>query len=130
MIKLTLLILEKKYSIPSELSSIYLYPTTPLEIVKIIKSLNVTNSVGYDEISTKVLKLSAENLAPVISYLINLSFVTGTFPDKLKVTIIKPLYKQKGVKELPENYRPIALIPTVSKVFEKAIHIRISKYFA
>ncbi|KAI5651508.1 reverse transcriptase (RNA-dependent DNA polymerase) domain-containing protein [Phthorimaea operculella] len=63
-----------------------------------------TNSVGYDAISTK-----------------------GVYPDKLKHSVIKPLFK-KGDKELCSNYRPIALIPVISKIFERVIYNNIYSF--
>lgn len=53
---------------------------------------------------------------------------SGTFPDKLKLSIVKPLYK-KGDKDLIENYRPITLIPVLSKVFEKILHEKLMCFF-
>ncbi|XP_052753933.1 uncharacterized protein LOC128201317 [Galleria mellonella] len=105
-------------------NSMFLSPTTCDEIYKIIISLNNTESVRYDEFPTKLLKTCAHIISPILSYLINLSFIEGTFPDLLKISVIKPIYK-KYDKQLVDNYRPISLIPIIAKVFEKAIYTRI-----
>jgi exonuclease III len=102
-------------------NSVFLNPTTPQYIHKIIKSLKNTNSVGYDGLSTIVIKHCSEQLMTPLSHIINLSIAQGVFPDDLKVTILKPLYK-KGDREACDNYRPIALIPVVSKIFERVIY--------
>lgn len=108
-------------------SSMFLYPTDEIEISKIVASLRNTNAVGYDGVSTNVIKSAKNDIAPILSYLVNLSFVQGIFPDKLKIASLKPIYK-KDDKERVQNYRPIALIPILSKIFEKAMHIRIMNF--
>ena len=62
-----------------------------------------------------------------MSDLINLSFLTSTFADKLKIAKVKPLYKSGKTSE-PINYRPISILPSFSKVFENAAAVRLKKY--
>jgi hypothetical protein len=66
-------------------------------------------------------------LVSILTYLINLSFSSGTFPKLLKKSIVKPVYK-KGAKTDITNYRPITLIPILSKVFEKCMYKRLLNY--
>lgn len=56
-----------------------------------------------------------------MSHLINISLLDGVFPDKLKMSIVKPLHKQDSSFNLT-NYRPITLISMFSKVYEKVMH--------
>ena len=65
---------------------------------------------------------------PVLTRLINKSFCSGVFPDCLKKATIIPLYK-KGDKFKMENYRPISLLPYLSKIFEKCLYARIYNFF-
>lgn len=101
-----------------------LYLTEPCEVLEIINTLNNTNAVGYDEIPVSLLKYCGDILAEPITHIINKSFQTGTFPERLKFTLIKPIYKN-GEKTDFNNYRPIALVSNLSKIFEKIIHKRI-----
>lgn len=102
-------------------NSLFMKPTTAHDIYLIIKSLKNTNSTGYDDISTKVVKYVAATTAPVLSYLVNLSIETGVYPKKLKKTIVTPIFK-KDDREIMDFYRPIALIPIYSKIYEKCIY--------
>ncbi|XP_063381206.1 uncharacterized protein LOC134667714 [Cydia fagiglandana] len=118
----------RKDNIKFNSSTIYLKPTDQFEITKVIKSLRNSKSCGYDELMTSVIKENAEVLALPLSHLINLSMMQGTFPDKLKISIIKPVFK-KGDKRHSDNYRPIALIPIISKVFERVMYSRMLNFF-
>ena len=62
------------------------------------------------------------------TFLVNQSFATGVFPEKLKLAKIIPVYK-KNDKFLIENYRPISILPSISKVFEFAVHQQLYPYF-
>jgi CheY-specific phosphatase CheX len=104
-------------------NSIFLMPFSDHEVLKVITTLNNTHAEGFDEISTKVIKECKFELVTVLTYLINLSLQTGNFPEKLKISIVKPVYK-KGEKTDIVNYRPITLVPILSKIFEKAMHKR------
>ena len=97
------------------------------EISKIVESLNSKNSCGYNEIPVKIVKLSAPFIISPLTYICNKSFLTGTFPDRLKYALIQPVHK-KGNKHLITNYRPISLLMTFSKIFEKLIFKRLHKH--
>ncbi len=61
------------------------------------------------------------------THVINLMMSTSTFPDRLKLSEVKPLFK-KGEKINPSNYRPISLLTSLSKIFEKIIYSRLYKH--
>ncbi|MEM7476822.1 MAG: hypothetical protein AAF483_17705, partial [Planctomycetota bacterium] len=69
-----------------------------------------------DGIPTQLLKEAATELAPSLAKLLNKSFQTGTTPQEWRDATITPIYKQKGKKSDPSNYRPISLLPIISKV--------------
>lgn len=109
-------------------NSIFVNPITPEGVKKLIKNLKNKKSVGYDYISTKVIKYCSNELAGPLSHIINLSISNGVFPKKLKLTVVKPLYK-KGTKDNYENYRPIALISVIAKIFESYINETLYSFF-
>jgi hypothetical protein len=94
------------------------------EITLIIKSLKTKNSSVYDEISTKLLKISVNYICSPITHICNKSISTGIFPERLKFSIIKSLFK-KGDRAIPSNYRPISLLTAFSKVMGKALYNRL-----
>lgn len=100
---------------------------TTAEVKMELISLNDTNSEGCDGISTKIIKICTDQLLEILTYLINLSFSMGSFPEKLKLSLVKPLHKG-GRKDDPNNYRQITLIPILSKLFEKCMLKRLLNY--
>lgn len=110
-------------------NSIYLTPVSDDYVQKLILTLNNTNSEGFDGICTKVIKECKEQLSKILAILINKSLQTGTFPDRLKRSVVKPLFKKKGEMTDPNNYRPITLIPILSKIFEKVMHNKLVSFF-
>lgn len=97
-------------------------------IMDIINKLKCKSSTGFDNISTKLLKFIAPVITSPLCMIINQSLKTGIFPDKCKIAKVIPIYK-KGKNVLFENYRPISLLPAMSKVFERVVFDQIYKYF-
>lgn len=104
------------------------FPTTPDEIRKIILGLNNTFSTGWDEVPVLLLKKANDIICPVIANLVNQAFDSGQFPKSLKLSEIIPVHKKGSTKDL-SNYRPVALLSNISKIFEKAMQTRISSFF-
>ena len=90
-------------------------------IFKIPKNFDESKALGIDDLSGIFLKDGASLLATPITQLYNLSISSGRFPDTLKIAKLKPLFK-KGFKRDPKNYRPISLLPLISKVLERIVH--------
>ena len=90
-------------------------------ILTILKATQVSKAAGIDNLSGCFLKDGAKVLSKPISDLCNLSIISEKFPDPSKVAKLKPLYKKGSVTD-PCNYRPISLLPLISKVIEKVIH--------
>ena len=93
-----------------------------------IKELAPKSSCGHDGISTKLLKKLSVVITPILTLTINQSLTTGIFPRKLKIAKVLPLFK-KGIKNIFDNYRPISLLPAMSKVFEKIVFKQLYDYF-
>jgi hypothetical protein len=82
--------------------------TTTKETERIIKSLKAKNSYGYDEIYTKILKISCPFISSPINYICSKILFWCVFPDRLKYVEIKPLHKNGDRCEV-FNYRPVSL---------------------
>ena len=93
---------------------------TENEIVVIINNLKSKNSSGKDEISNKLLKFIKVEISKPLTIITNQCLETRMFPDALKVDKVKPLYK-KGDNCCFNNYRPISLLPTISKKIERVM---------
>jgi hypothetical protein len=98
-----------------------------LHEIDIIKSLKPKRTAGYDEISINILKLSTPYITSPLTHICNTTLNTGTFPNRLKYVILKPLHKN-GNKHEESNYRPISLLIAFSKIFEKVIYNRLHKH--
>ena len=96
-------------------------PVSRDSILKILNNLDTTKAVGVDNLNSKFLKDGAKILASPIAQICNLSISSSSFPNSCKTAKIKPLYK-KGCKTDPQNYRPISILPVLSKIIERVIH--------
>ncbi|XP_066019612.1 uncharacterized protein [Pocillopora verrucosa] len=92
-----------------------------------IKCLKPNKAIGLDKISARLLKDSGHTIVPSLTSLFNLLLQTGTFPSVWKNARVIPLYK-KGDKQDPSNYRPISVLPTLSKILENAVHTQFYGY--
>ena len=86
---------------------------------RLLKTIDEKKS-GLDKIPNKLLKIAADVIAPSLTEIYAKSIYTGIFPNEWKEERMSPVYKN-GKKHEPSNYRPISVIPTVSKVFEKIV---------
>ena len=84
-------------------------------------------SSGPALLSAKILKTIKHEISPILAYLINLSLEQGIFPDDLKLAKVIPIYKAED-KHIYGNYRPISLLPTLSKIYEKVVSYQIVTY--
>ena len=105
-------------------TSIFLTPTCAIEIENIIVNLKSKNSSGWDGVSNKLLKQLKHVIAYPLSVIFNKSMAQGVFPEIFKWADVILLYKSGSTTETT-NYRPISLLPTLSKVLEKLLHRRV-----
>ena len=99
-------------------------PTDQHEIIKLIDSLKQKNSSGHDNITSALIKDIKHEISIPLTILFNKSIHSGRVPDDIKLAKVIPIYKAKD-KELLNNYRPISLLPTTSKILEKIVHKRL-----
>ena len=93
---------------------------TEEEIFELLAGIDTTKSNGPDGISGKMLKSTASSITPALTKLFNLSIKLGKLPAEWKLARVNPIPKQ-GSKSDPSNYRPISLLPVISKLMEKHI---------
>ena len=97
-------------------------------VTKHISMLRTKNSYGHDGISMKLLKFLLPAVIKPLTIVINQSLATGIFPEKLKIAKVMPFYKKDDII-LMDNYRPVSLLPSISKVFEKVVFTQLYEYF-
>ena len=108
-------------------SSIFLAPTYREEILDIVSNLNNKKSPGHDDINNFILKGVISSIIDPLVHIFNLSLSSGQVPAGMKIAKVIPLFKN-GDKLSVNNYRPISLLSTLSKVLEKIIYIRTIKF--
>ena len=91
------------------------------EMCKILINIHPNTAYGLDEISGRFSKDGAELLIEPLCKIIKLS-LSSEFPLMYKTAKVKPLYK-KGKNTEPENYRPVSLLPILSKIIERVVCI-------
>ena len=109
-----------QYLTNSVSSSLFFQPTSPPEIMRLIHSLKNNKSSGHDNISAYFLIVTAEVIAIPLTTLFNSAFKLGIFPSCLKIARVIPVFKS-GEKTDLNNYRPISILSTFSKILEKLI---------
>ncbi len=96
-------------------------------ICRNLRALKTNKAIGLDRVSARLLKDSANVLAPVLTNIFNRSLASSTYPDIWKCGKVTALFKT-GDRTDPNNYRPITVLPIVSKILEKAAHSQIYNY--
>jgi len=117
----------KQYLHEPASQSIFLFNTNVTEIINTVRNLKNNNSTGHDGISLKFMKLTLPILAPALVKIFNLSLSSGVYPDKLKIAKVIPIFK-KGTKTSVNNYRPISILSSINKIFEKILYSRLINY--
>ena len=105
---------------PSVLASISHITITEYDTYKILSNLDPSKATGADGIGNKLLKESAAAICAPLSKLFQQSMNTGIFPSSWKFASVTALHKKGSAHEC-NNYRPISLLPCISKVFEKLV---------
>ena len=101
---------------------------TELEVLKALNALDPNKSCGPDELPNRILKMTALIICDPLTKLFNKSLAAGIFPSIWKEAHVHPIFKNKGSPSTPTNYRPISLLPCLSKVFERIVHNHIYEH--
>ena len=94
---------------------------------KEIRNIDTKKATNKNTIPPKILKVSCNTSAETLHNLFNECLTTGNFPDNLKVVDITPVFKKKDPLN-KENYRPVSVLPSISKIFEKLMQKQINGY--
>ena len=107
-------------------TSLFFRPTTVSEIESVLQNLK-NSSVRIDEMPVHLYKRLKNILSEPFATLLNKSIGAGIFPECLKCARVVPVFKKGDPKDV-SNYRPISVLPTLSKIFERCISVRITDF--
>ncbi len=105
-------------------------PPTPREVEVTIMGLNNTPALGIDGIPVAVLKQLAPIIAAPLSHIIKISFEQSKVPTGFKKASVLPLHKKNKPSHLPSSYRPVAILPAMSKIMERVVLRQVSLHLA
>ena len=97
--------------------------------MNLLLKVDIARATGLDQISNKVLKLAAPIIYRQLTDLFNLSVKSGVFPVDWKLAKVSPIYKT-GERIDPNNYRPISVLSTIARIFEKVIYEQLYDYLS
>ena len=103
--------------------------TSEEKVFKIMEKIEISKAAGIGKLSGRFLKDGAEILSKPISEICNLSISHGIYPNACKVAKLEPIFK-KGKKVDPSIYRPISLLPLISKIIEKVVHDQTNEFLS
>ena len=98
------------------------------QVYSLLSKLDAHKAPGYDNIPSKLLCVAAYELCTPITSLVNLSIRQSEFPDQLKRAEVSPIYKSKDNLQRG-NYRPVSILTSISKIFERVYHDQLYEYF-
>ena len=99
------------------------------EVRKFLNSINPRKAMGYDMISPRFVYEGREGIVTPLTYLVNLSLAKGEVPEILKQAKVLPLFK-KGARDEVGNYRPVSILPVLSKILEKVVFCQLDSYLS
>ena len=108
-------------------NSMFLNPVTEEEVYKIVKLFKSKTSNDFVNLNMSLIKKVIDCIKLPLCNICNVSFVTGTFPEKMKIAKVVLLFKS-GEKNVLNNYRPVSLLPQFSKVLEKLFSNTLSSF--
>ena len=104
-----------------------LKPPSASTVCRLLNQLYTNKATGLDRIPCKLLKLSSSIVGPSLAYIFKSCMDAEIFPNEWKIAKVTPLFKKGSKRELG-NYRPISVLPLVSKNFEKIIYRQLYDY--
>ena len=108
-------------------STMFVAPANEQEVLNIVSRFINKSSEDVNGLSMKVIKYIAHVIVKPLTYICNLSLKTGVFPNDLKTAKVLPMFKSDDKSEV-SNYRPVSMLPQLSKVLEKIFETRLRNY--
>ena len=102
-------------------------PTTVNDIIHLLCGLSTNKATGIDKISCKIIKIAAPAISDSLTFIFNQAITLSSFPDEWKMARVTPLYKN-GQRNIPGNYRPISVLPAISKIMERILYNQLYNY--
>ena len=102
--------------------------TSSSELIELTKTLNVKKISQRSDIPTKIVKLNADIFGNFICKNFNYCLKKGEFPCVLKHAVVIPVHK-KGIESDKINYRPVSILPNLSKIYEKLMYQQLYELF-
>ena len=99
----------------------------PDQVESIITNLSNSSAFGLDQIDTSIIKLVKAEILPAVTHIINLSITSKKFPSAWKKSKVIPLHKKDDLLN-PKNYRPVAIVPILSKILERVVFNQLINY--
>ena len=104
-------------------------PVSTEDITALLQSVDASKATGHDDLPGIVLRNSASILAPSLSIIFNTSLCQGCVPRQFKIANVSPLFKGGGLDPCqPTAYRPISLLPVVSRLLEKIVKAQLTSF--
>ena len=115
-------------SLPPQVNSRFrLKIITEISVLKAIKGLKPKRSFGPDKVSSFFIRIAAPVIAKSLANIYNTSIRSGVFPKDWKIAKVAPIFKS-GSKSQMGNYRPISVLPTLARIFEKLVYDQLANY--
>lgn len=116
-------------NVPSPTSKFSFSTIDLTQLNEVIKDLNLSKSDKNGDIPSFIFKEHFPIIGPVLLNLINGCIANNIFPDVLKTAKVIPIYKKKGDRKSINNYRPISILPSLSKILERVLYNQLIKFF-
>ena len=108
-------------------NSLFFESTDHAELIEICASFRSGTAAGFDNIYMDIVKKTIDIICKPLAHIINLSLSNGVVPKQLKIARVLPIFKS-GDQELYVNYRPVSVLPVISKLMEKVVYKRLYSY--
>ncbi len=102
-------------------------PVTVSNVCRLLDGISNNKATGIDKISCKIFKLAAPAISDSLILIFNQAITLSTFPDEWKMARVIPLHKS-GQRNIPGNYRPISVLPAISKIMERILYDQLYNY--